>query len=472
MATLAIVTIIDEAIDSTVYTFDIYNAEIIEFSTTFTIGVDVMNNSDLNILAENFKTYLQSKVDEVLYNVTFNRTDNVITAILGNDLDADYVLKINGNDFFVDTTLTCANEVYEVDTPTLETREDLVIYSRSPFFFKVSPLVLYDKINVNVYIYRGHKVDDLPINPTYSISKSVLFAGQPSVVVDIHKLVNDYTQNNILPVVSGSVQTTSFLDTVWCYIDCNVTLNNEFIYKVEQTLLAVDGFGFHEELANPLFDKRVLSTINNHIIYNDSKYPLYFVSKDLVSITVNGVNVPFTLNENFNNQYFSYVDVSGYGVGTYNAEFEYTDETIIHTIENKNECRDNLINIIFKNKYGFWQKIPFNKLSKKTMDIDSNDYMPVVTNYGVYSLASHNKKSYMTSGKRKITTNTDFLPEYYNSLFTELMLSEQIYLEESDVVLPVNVTSKSIAYKTKLNDKLIQYTVEFEYSYNVINKVV
>jgi len=54
-------------------------------------------------------------------------------------------------------------------------------------------------------------------------------------------------------------------------------------------------------------------------------------------------------------------------------------------------------------------------------------------------------------------------------LFDELLMSTKIYLRENDVVRPVNIKTKNIAYKTRLNDKLIQYTFEFENSYNKIN---
>ena len=72
--------------------------------------------------------------------------------------------------------------------------------------------------------------------------------------------------------------------------------------------------------------------------------------------------------------------------------------------------------------------------------------------------------------KRK-TCNTDNLPEYYNVLFDELMLSEFVYLENNGQYLPVNVNKKSFERKQRQFDKLIQYTMDFEYSFNKINQV-
>jgi len=54
------------------------------------------------------------------------------------------------------------------------------------------------------------------------------------------------------------------------------------------------------------------------------------------------------------------------------------------------------------------------------------------------------------------------------------MLSEQVWLEKldgTDDVFPVNVTTQSLQYKTSVNDKLVQYTLNFEYAFDKINNV-
>ena len=354
------------------------------------------------------------------------------------------------------------------------TSEDAIVLSRSPYFFKATPTVLFDSMRADIYIYRGNKLTAKPAVPTFQASKFVVQAGQSTISIDIHKLVNDFVQNEFTQNVSLGVQTTNQLDSVWVFIDAGIYLDSVLLYSINQNLIALDGFGYHQELANPVLNKKVLSSINNHIVYNNSKYPLYFVSDGLASITINGVSVPFTLDADFNNQYIGYVDVMQYaGVSNnFNAVFVYDTETITHNITVKTECRNELVNCIFKNKYGFWQKIPFNKLSKLNLDIDSSDYNPFISDFGSYNLNQHTKRSYLTNGNEKIVVNTDFLPEEYNLLFKELMLSEQVYLEQGATILPVNLNKKSFAYKTKLNDKLIQYSMDFEYSFKTINNIV
>jgi hypothetical protein len=422
---------------------------------------------------QDLKEYFDFKFTDAGVPFTSTLISNTIEYLLGNNATVDY---FDAGGPFIDADLWSLfreDFTFPVE-PTTVTYEDSVILSRSPYFFKASPTVLYDSMALDIYIYRGEKTTDKPLLPTFQTSKFVIQAGQPTISIDVHKLVNDFVQNEFNQTISLGVQTTNQLDTVWVYIDAGIYLDGVLLYNINQNLIALDGFGYHQELANPSLNKKVLSSINNHIIYNNSKYPLYFIAKDLVSITINGTVVPFTLDENFNNQYIGYVDVNQYaGVNnSFDAVFVYDSETITHSFTKVTECRNNLINCIFKNKFGFWQKIPFNKLSKKSLEVEGSDYSPFISDFGSYSLNQHNKRSYLTNGTEKVICNTDFLPEEYNLLFKELMLSEQIYLEEDGVILPVNIDSKSFSYKTKLDNKLIQYTMNFTYSFKTINNVV
>jgi len=357
--------------------------------------------------------------------------------------------------------------------PTI-TFPDANVLSRSPFFVSETPLVPFDEIRANLYIYRGDKIADRPLIANYSFSKRIVIALQPKISFDIHKIVNDYVKNNYTAIFGSGANTTSTLDTVWCYVDAEIYFDYAFRYRILQQLLIFDGFGYTTELANPILNKKVLSSIDSHVIYSSADYPLYFITKDLVSINVNGVNAPFTYNQDFNNQRVGYINISNYiGLSTsFNAVFVYSDETVTHSFSIKEECRFTVINCVFKNKFGFWQTIPFNKLSKKSIDFESQDYSGLVATYGEYSLTQHEKKSFLLNGKEKISVNTDFISENYNALFTELMLSEFVYLEENGTTLPVNLIKKTFEKKTKLNNKLIQYSMEFEYSFKLMNTIL
>ena len=55
------------------------------------------------------------------------------------------------------------------------------------------------------------------------------------------------------------------------------------------------------------------------------------------------------------------------------------------------------------------------------------------------------------------------------------MLSEQTWItritDNQELVLPVVPKTKSVTYKTSLNDRLVQYTVDFDMAFNKINNI-
>lgn len=351
---------------------------------------------------------------------------------------------------------------------------DNIILSRSPFNMTFQPTVLLDSATVNLRLYRGTLTDDSPATATYTLSKQVIQAGQTAISFEISKYINDYCKSNIIPFGTTGVNTSSSFDSVWCDAEITAYYYGEAIGSTNRQYLGIDAFGWHTELYNPKLTKNVLTTNTNHIVYRGSDYPLYFVSKDLVSITVNGNTVAFTLDETINNQIIGFINIGAYvgNLNSFTAVFNYGATTETHTFKVKDECRFDVYNCFFKNKYGFWQSIPFNLRNKKTITVESEDYRPIISVFGQYSLQSHNKKTFNPELKEVINCNTDYLPEHYNDVIEEMFASESVYLELNGEYLPVNLDKKSFEKKQKKFDKLIQYTIDFEYSFNKINQVI
>ena len=67
--------------------------------------------------------------------------------------------------------------------------------------------------------------------------------------------------------------------------------------------------------------------------------------------------------------------------------------------------------------------------------------------------------------------STGFVDESINEDITQLLLSEKVYLYENNLMTPVNVTQNSLSYKNRVNDKLVDYVLDFRYSFNIINDI-
>ena len=95
-----------------------------------------------------------------------------------------------------------------------------------------------------------------------------------------------------------------------------------------------------------------------------------------------------------------------------------------------------------------------------------------------YDTQKHQQQIYNTIGNETIQLNTGFIDEQYSEVIKQLLLSENIVATIKDdasqfteKILPVNIDTKSLDIKTKLNDKLINYTLDFSFAFNKINDV-
>ena len=77
-------------------------------------------------------------------------------------------------------------------------------------------------------------------------------------------------------------------------------------------------------------------------------------------------------------------------------------------------------------------------------------------------------------GNESITLNTDYIDESCNEHIRQLMFSEQIWmtrLTDKEEVVPLKLRSNSLQLKKRVNDKLVQYTMEFDLAFDKINNI-
>ena len=135
--------------------------------------------------------------------------------------------------------------------------------------------------------------------------------------------------------------------------------------------------------------------------------------------------------------------------------------------------------VTFVNKFGALQDIWFflksvNTTNKKQEQFQRN----IITSTGSYNVNTHTKQDYNTVANTSISLSSGYYPEWANQWFEQLLLSEQVWLTRTDPfdlsadeVVPVNVKKSSMIKKTSLNDKLIDYTFEFDMSFDYINNI-
>lgn len=145
-------------------------------------------------------------------------------------------------------------------------------------------------------------------------------------------------------------------------------------------------------------------------------------------------------------------------------------EIIVKTIE---ENKYNPYRITFLNRYGIEEDLWFFKRSDTSISVNKENFRG--NSIGRYSAGDGVKtmSHFNVNGKEKIVLNSGFVEEEMNEAFRQLLLSEEVTLYDykENKTYNVNLGTSELQYKQHINDKLINYTIEFEFAHEVINNV-
>lgn len=142
----------------------------------------------------------------------------------------------------------------------------------------------------------------------------------------------------------------------------------------------------------------------------------------------------------------------------------------VKTIE---ECKHKPYIVTFVNRFGIYENLWFFKRSDLSMSVTKESYRG--NSIGSYESGNGIKtiNHFNVNGKERITLNSGFVEEEMNEAFKQLLLSEEVTLYDyrENKRYNVNLGTSEIQYKQHINDKLINYAIEFEFAHEVINNV-
>ena len=384
-----------------------------------------------------------------------------------------------------------------------------IINTRSPYYARFSRTDALS-VKLNITIYTGVQ-GDAPATSTYELVKNTdIPTGAPyeQAVFEISELIRDFLYTDYYEEA---------VDTVW------VKLSHAFYDGLNGTgnvlgggstnyYLALDGYGYFEEGINPR--KTIDPTADSYtpMLLQDNE-TIYFVPGEQIVIPVFAetnpvIDFPGSWGEGVEWQeadvYWQEYDITWNSSiddveiddnGDTNQKIRYiaifpTDDiktgdtaTITsrvgplqtQTITFKALCAGKYpdVKIVFYNKYGSLQELWAHKKSTKSLNTTSETYKRNIIDYGdlSYSVYKHATSRFDVNGRESITVNTDFMDESINDPVKQLLLSEQVWLEIGNDAYPVVIKTSSLTEKTSVNDKMIQYTFEFEYAYNKLQNI-
>ena len=145
------------------------------------------------------------------------------------------------------------------------------------------------------------------------------------------------------------------------------------------------------------------------------------------------------------------------------------------TFEKQCEPKYQPVIVDFINKYGSWSRVFFQKAKRRNIAVKTDSYKANPASIPYSQTAQGQVKEFNTTGQETIKLNTGFVNDGYAEYLQQLLLSEKVTLldyENDTQYTPVIVKTKSLEKQTGLNDGTMNYTIEFDFAFNMINNVI
>ena len=348
---------------------------------------------------------------------------------------------------------------------------------------------------LKLWIYSGNFGSKDAANPTYTLQKDKL-PSESGITFDIAELVKDYIE----------IRFTGDYDIIEQTAWVEYELTRVFDDGSESTLIgdfiAYNGYGDFEEGVNPELNPTLLQS--NTTIYvpegelarapilrstNGTAKVEYYekgvlignVSQGMIIDNITADNSDYTADTELLDADVSILTTP---IGTGIAESEFADKMVIvatdgsTTTVNVNyvcEPKFTPYKVTFLNKFGVLQDLWFFKKRTDNLNITKESYKRNTIDIGAndvsYSRYKSTKELYNINSDRSFTMNTGFVIEDFNEVIRQLLMTENAWISENNEVYPIVPKTSSLDYKTQLNDKLINFTIEFEYAYNDTNNI-
>jgi len=369
-----------------------------------------------------------------------------------------------------------------------------VVKVRSPFVIEVTEAGQIGS-KIELFIWRQGEVP--PITPTYTLSKPSPDPTNISNFYNVSNFVKEYI-DNIAPNYPNYVG--------WDYNE-NFALfrvkrywNNAGTYVLidDTYYVGVNGFTQYMDGLQTAVNSRIELLFNPDIKNNYqtlSSYPTNTIQYvnilvdfknllDVLNVTYNridGVSYPTPINiDNLLGIYLyripislvksdsNYVNGSSVTI-TFTPGDDVTPPISFDPFYTYPICEPKYTPVLidFINREGGWQTLTFYKAQTNNLSVKNDDYKLSPDNVNYTALRGQNK-SFNFIGTQTIKVNSGWVDENYKELITDLLLSETVLLDSK----PVIVKTQSTELKTKHKNRMINYEIDFEYSYNLINDAI
>lgn len=288
----------------------------------------------------------------------------------------------------------------------------MIVRARSPYIIFINE-VGQTSGKLELRIWKNGETK--PTLPTYSFTKSIPSASQTKLTFNISPYLKDFISNALNDV-----------DTWYCNFECRLFSNDVELTNQKIEGLAVNGY----------------TTFTQGLNYTENNWMRFS-------------NIKRQIRVGNTNKLHSYDSLL-------NEIKEITATNVEETCEPILEPQ--LVQFI--NRYGGLDFIWFFKMRTDSITTESKEYKLLQPNLNYDTTIGQNAK-YNFNGKQSVRMNTGFVNENYNELIQDLILSEKVWINS----IPAIVKSTGTEFKTQIRNKNINYEIEFEYAFDLINNM-
>ena len=288
----------------------------------------------------------------------------------------------------------------------------MIVRARSPYIIFINE-VGQTSGKIELRIWKNGETK--PTLPTYSFTKSIPSANQTKLTFNISPYLKDFISNELNDV-----------DTWYCYFECRLFSNNVELTAQKKEGLAVNG-------------------------YTEFTQGLNYAESSANRFT----NIKRQIKVGSTNKLHSYNSLLNEITEVTATNVEQTCEPILEP---------QLVQ--FVNRYGGLDFIWFFKMRTDSITTEAKEYKLLQPNLNYDTTIGQNAK-YNFNGKQSVRMNTGFVNENYNELIQDLILSEKVWINS----IPAIVKSTGTEFKTQIRNKNINYEIEFEYAFDLINNM-
>ena len=316
------------------------------------------------------------------------------------------------------------------------------------------------------------------LNVTGIYTLSCFLRTRDSNVLEFIDFGKDSTNKIVVSLINGNV-----LSVGGNVISYDVFKVGDW-YKVSVAFDMNAGDGFRIAESNPPFNasmdvfnptiikgnllnftpKEVLLQSNTQVFSHSSIRPLYMVDrKESVAY-----DLETTLADRDLRAFFIANPLVNSAISiTSEREFFLINQTL--TIPEKILCEIKYtpVKVSFINKFGVIQDLVFFKKREDSFNTTQQDFKANILRNGTYLPHTGQKQIINKQASAKLKLSTGFYPEEFNEIFKQLQYSINYWIDDEPAIL----TGSNFAFKTSVNDKLINYSFDFEYANPDINDI-